>query len=170
MLTCKIYLLEEACLFCCRNNYFSLFLVLTCLYSLCYLFLLVFFVGHIERRYMEVPAGATWVEATMRTSGFDTARIFSVAVVQVTFSSGKVFILHHYDLYWCPLVVDLSAAKAYDVGKWYYLLFSFCGKLYLSSGGWPDNGTCNSSVLAQWHRKSWIYNCWLWGNVPNQMT
>ncbi|XP_050220637.1 tripeptidyl-peptidase 2 isoform X2 [Mercurialis annua] len=39
--------------------------------------------GHIERRFMEVPLGATWVEATMRASGFDTARRFFVDTVQV---------------------------------------------------------------------------------------
>ncbi|KAH9321489.1 hypothetical protein KI387_016128, partial [Taxus chinensis] len=30
--------------------------------------------GHIERRFIEVPIGSTWVEATMRASGFDTPR------------------------------------------------------------------------------------------------
>lgn len=40
--------------------------------------------GHIERRYLEVPVGATWVEATMRTSGFDTPRRFFVDTVQIS--------------------------------------------------------------------------------------
>ncbi|KNA22818.1 hypothetical protein SOVF_030530 [Spinacia oleracea] len=40
--------------------------------------------GHIERRYIEVPLGATWVEATMRTSGFDTSRRFFVDSVQLS--------------------------------------------------------------------------------------
>ncbi|KAH9324947.1 hypothetical protein KI387_005125, partial [Taxus chinensis] len=31
---------------------------------------------HIERRFIEVPIGSTWVEATMRASGFDTPRHF----------------------------------------------------------------------------------------------
>ncbi|OMO97822.1 hypothetical protein COLO4_14332 [Corchorus olitorius] len=39
--------------------------------------------GHIERRYIEVPLGASWVEATMRTSGFDTTRRFYVDTVQI---------------------------------------------------------------------------------------
>ncbi|KAK7315056.1 hypothetical protein VNO77_33588 [Canavalia gladiata] len=39
--------------------------------------------GHIERRYIEVPHGASWAEATMKTSGFDTARRFYVDVVQI---------------------------------------------------------------------------------------
>ncbi|XP_027359339.1 tripeptidyl-peptidase 2-like isoform X3 [Abrus precatorius] len=39
--------------------------------------------GHIERRYIEVPHGACWAEATMRTSGFDTARKFYVDAVQI---------------------------------------------------------------------------------------
>ncbi|KAI6696312.1 hypothetical protein NL676_016431 [Syzygium grande] len=39
--------------------------------------------GHIERRYIEVPFGATWVEATMRTSEFDTTRRFTVDTVQL---------------------------------------------------------------------------------------
>ncbi|KAK4796287.1 hypothetical protein SAY86_028613 [Trapa natans] len=39
--------------------------------------------GHIERRYIEVPLGATWVEATMKTSGFDTTRRFFVDTVQI---------------------------------------------------------------------------------------
>ncbi|CAI9092237.1 OLC1v1027429C3 [Oldenlandia corymbosa var. corymbosa] len=43
-----------------------------------------FWPGHIERRYIEVPAGATWVEAAMRTSGFDTARRFFVDAVQIS--------------------------------------------------------------------------------------
>ncbi|RZB91958.1 Tripeptidyl-peptidase 2 [Glycine soja] len=36
--------------------------------------------GHIERRYIEVPHGASWAEVTMKTSGFDTVRRFYVAV------------------------------------------------------------------------------------------
>ncbi|XP_022736823.1 tripeptidyl-peptidase 2-like isoform X2 [Durio zibethinus] len=42
-----------------------------------------FLPGHIERRYIEVPLGASWVEATMRTSGFDTTRRFFVDTVQI---------------------------------------------------------------------------------------
>ncbi|ONK71943.1 uncharacterized protein A4U43_C04F14000 [Asparagus officinalis] len=40
--------------------------------------------GLIERRFIEVPHGATWVEATMRTSGFDTARRFFIDAVQIS--------------------------------------------------------------------------------------
>lgn len=40
-------------------------------------------IGHIERRFIDVPFGATWVKATMRTSGFDTARRFFIDTVQV---------------------------------------------------------------------------------------
>ncbi|KAJ8511728.1 hypothetical protein OPV22_002162 [Ensete ventricosum] len=39
--------------------------------------------GHIERRFIDVPFGATWVEATMQTSGFDTARRFFINTVQI---------------------------------------------------------------------------------------
>ncbi|THU55160.1 hypothetical protein C4D60_Mb11t03630 [Musa balbisiana] len=39
--------------------------------------------GHIERRFIDVPFGATWVKATMRTSGFDTARRFFIDTVQI---------------------------------------------------------------------------------------
>ncbi|KAB1210686.1 Tripeptidyl-peptidase 2 [Morella rubra] len=39
--------------------------------------------GHIERRYIEVPIGASWVEAMMQTSGFDTSRRFFVDAVQI---------------------------------------------------------------------------------------
>ncbi|XP_065869545.1 tripeptidyl-peptidase 2 isoform X2 [Euphorbia lathyris] len=39
--------------------------------------------GHIERRFIEVPNGANWVEATMRTSGFDTTRRFFIDTVQI---------------------------------------------------------------------------------------
>lgn len=39
--------------------------------------------GQIERRFIEVPHGATWVEATMRTFGFDTARKFFIDAVQI---------------------------------------------------------------------------------------
>lgn len=42
--------------------------------------------GHIERRYVEVPSGANWVEVTMRVSNFDTARRFFVDAVQVLHS------------------------------------------------------------------------------------
>ncbi|XXG85157.1 hypothetical protein AAC387_Pa11g0297 [Persea americana] len=42
-----------------------------------------FLPGHIERRFIEVPLGATWVEATMRTSGFDTPRRFYIDTVQI---------------------------------------------------------------------------------------
>ncbi|KAI3920187.1 hypothetical protein MKX01_017844 [Papaver californicum] len=38
--------------------------------------------GHIKRRFIEVPRGANWVEATMRTSGFDTARRFFIDTLQ----------------------------------------------------------------------------------------
>ncbi|XP_027923096.1 tripeptidyl-peptidase 2-like isoform X1 [Vigna unguiculata] len=44
---------------------------------------LLFQPGHIERRYIEVPHGATWAEATMKTSDFDTARRFYVDAVQL---------------------------------------------------------------------------------------
>ncbi|XP_024992283.1 tripeptidyl-peptidase 2 isoform X2 [Cynara cardunculus var. scolymus] len=40
--------------------------------------------GHIIRKYIEVPYGASWVEATMRTSGFDTARRFYIDTVQLS--------------------------------------------------------------------------------------
>ncbi|CAH2078424.1 unnamed protein product [Thlaspi arvense] len=42
-----------------------------------------FISGHVERRFIEVPLGATWAEATMRTSGFDTTRIFFIDTLQL---------------------------------------------------------------------------------------
>ncbi|KAG6485549.1 hypothetical protein ZIOFF_054109 [Zingiber officinale] len=39
--------------------------------------------GHIERKFIEVPFGATWVQATMRASGFDTARRFFIDTIQI---------------------------------------------------------------------------------------
>ncbi|KAM7273027.1 hypothetical protein ACFE04_027691 [Oxalis oulophora] len=39
--------------------------------------------GQIERRFIEVPLGASWVEATMQTTGFDTTRRFFVDTVQL---------------------------------------------------------------------------------------
>ncbi|XP_045813598.1 tripeptidyl-peptidase 2-like isoform X2 [Trifolium pratense] len=39
--------------------------------------------GHIERKYIEVPHGASWVEATMNISCFDTPRRFFVDTVQI---------------------------------------------------------------------------------------
>ncbi|GMN44594.1 hypothetical protein TIFTF001_013779 [Ficus carica] len=42
-----------------------------------------FIPGRIERRFLEVPLGATWVEATMQASGFDTSRRFFVDTVQL---------------------------------------------------------------------------------------
>ncbi|MED6182811.1 tripeptidyl-peptidase II Tpp2 [Stylosanthes scabra] len=44
---------------------------------------MIFQPGHIERRYIEVPHGAAWVEATMTASLFDTARKFYVDAVQI---------------------------------------------------------------------------------------
>lgn len=44
---------------------------------------LSFDAGHIERRFVEVPIGATWVEGTIRTSGFDTPRKFFISSVQI---------------------------------------------------------------------------------------
>ncbi|KAK6155687.1 hypothetical protein DH2020_009935 [Rehmannia glutinosa] len=40
--------------------------------------------GHIERKFVEVPIGATWVEVTMKTSGFSTARRFFIDSVQIS--------------------------------------------------------------------------------------
>ncbi|WKA07238.1 hypothetical protein VitviT2T_025087 [Vitis vinifera] len=45
---------------------------------------MTFLPGHIERKYIEVPLGASWVEATMRTSGFDTCRRFFVDTLQIS--------------------------------------------------------------------------------------
>ncbi|KAK8511926.1 hypothetical protein V6N12_074615 [Hibiscus sabdariffa] len=42
-----------------------------------------FLPGHIERRFIEVPHGASWVEATIRTSGFDTTRRFFIDTIQI---------------------------------------------------------------------------------------
>ncbi|XP_041002868.1 tripeptidyl-peptidase 2-like [Juglans microcarpa x Juglans regia] len=39
--------------------------------------------GQIERKYIEVPLGASWAEATIQTSGFDTTRRFFVDAVQI---------------------------------------------------------------------------------------
>lgn len=44
---------------------------------------LTFIPGHIERRFIVVPVGATWAEATVRASGFDTPRRFYVNAVQL---------------------------------------------------------------------------------------
>ncbi|KAE9464869.1 hypothetical protein C3L33_03223, partial [Rhododendron williamsianum] len=43
-----------------------------------------FLPGHIERKFIEVPIGASWVEASMRTSGFCTARRFYIDSVQIS--------------------------------------------------------------------------------------
>lgn len=45
--------------------------------------------GHIERIFVEVPVGATWAEATMKASGFDTSRRFSIDTLQVHDSPRK---------------------------------------------------------------------------------
>ncbi|KAJ0970189.1 hypothetical protein J5N97_023066 [Dioscorea zingiberensis] len=39
--------------------------------------------GHIERLFIDVPLGATWAEATMKTLGFDTPRRFSIDTLQI---------------------------------------------------------------------------------------
>ncbi|GER46667.1 tripeptidyl-peptidase [Striga asiatica] len=40
--------------------------------------------GHIERKFVEVPIGASWAEVTMKTSGFSTARRFFIDAVQIS--------------------------------------------------------------------------------------
>ncbi|XP_051137979.1 tripeptidyl-peptidase 2 [Andrographis paniculata] len=40
--------------------------------------------GHIERRFVQVPIGATWVELTVRASGFSSARRFFIDSVQLS--------------------------------------------------------------------------------------
>ncbi|KAL6545206.1 tripeptidyl-peptidase II Tpp2 [Orobanche hederae] len=40
--------------------------------------------GHIERKFLEAPIGATWVEVTMKTCGFSTARTFFIDSVQIS--------------------------------------------------------------------------------------
>lgn len=62
---------------------------------------LIYYAGHIERRFIEVPHGATWVEATMRTSGFDTARRFFIDAVQVLLTPIILFLF----LYACFNIV-----------------------------------------------------------------
>ncbi|KAL8557152.1 hypothetical protein ACS0TY_004563 [Phlomoides rotata] len=47
-------------------------------------FQMSFVPGHIERKFVEVPIGATWVEVTMKTSGFKTARRFYIDSVQMS--------------------------------------------------------------------------------------
>ncbi|KAL0371710.1 UNVERIFIED_CONTAM: Tripeptidyl-peptidase 2 [Sesamum calycinum] len=39
---------------------------------------------HIERKFVEVPIGATWVEVTVKTFGFTTARRFFIDSVQIS--------------------------------------------------------------------------------------
>ncbi|KAM0047332.1 putative tripeptidyl-peptidase II [Helianthus debilis subsp. tardiflorus] len=40
--------------------------------------------GHIVRKFIKVPYGATWVEAAMSTAGFDTPRRFYIDTVQIS--------------------------------------------------------------------------------------
>ncbi|KMZ75719.1 hypothetical protein ZOSMA_110G00250 [Zostera marina] len=40
--------------------------------------------GHIFRNFIKVPLGATWAEATMRASNFDTSRLFFINTVQIS--------------------------------------------------------------------------------------
>ncbi|CAI0546836.1 unnamed protein product [Linum tenue] len=42
-----------------------------------------FLPGHIERRFIEVPLGASWVEAIVRASEFDTTRRFFIDTLQI---------------------------------------------------------------------------------------
>ncbi|XP_024527545.1 tripeptidyl-peptidase 2 [Selaginella moellendorffii] len=44
---------------------------------------LIFSPGHVERRFIAVPEGATWAEMTVRTSNFDTPRKFFLNAVQL---------------------------------------------------------------------------------------
>lgn len=44
---------------------------------------LTFSPGHIERRFVKVPEGATWAAATIRLSQFDTPRMFLVHTLQL---------------------------------------------------------------------------------------
>ncbi|KAK2385123.1 tripeptidyl-peptidase [Trifolium repens] len=43
--------------------------------------------GHIERRYTEVPHGASWVDVSIKTSGFDTPWKFYLDAVQKKFAA-----------------------------------------------------------------------------------
>ncbi|KAL9317577.1 hypothetical protein ACSQ67_014094 [Phaseolus vulgaris] len=44
---------------------------------------MLFLPGQVERKYIEVPNGASWIEATMKASSFDTVRRFFVHTVQI---------------------------------------------------------------------------------------
>lgn len=65
-------------------------------------------VGHIERKFVEVPIGATWVEVTMKTCGFSTARTFFIDCVQVYVWIGIIFPM------FCSLSINLGAKKSLE--------------------------------------------------------
>lgn len=44
------------------------------------------FAGHIERKFLAVPDGASWAEAIFHVAGFDTPRRFFINAVQVYLS------------------------------------------------------------------------------------
>jgi hypothetical protein len=41
--------------------------------------------GQVERRFIAVPEGTTWAEATLRVGGFDTPRKFFINAAQVSY-------------------------------------------------------------------------------------
>ncbi len=43
--------------------------------------------GQVERRFIAVPEGTTWAEATLRVGGFDTPRKFFINAAQVSYST-----------------------------------------------------------------------------------
>lgn len=87
------------------------FLLLLCQFSACTPVL-----GQIERRFIEVPFGATWVEATMRTYGFDTARRFFIDTVQVKYVLIYSIVLSY--CYWYSSACDLQLSPWQRPIKW----------------------------------------------------
>jgi len=73
--------------------------------------------GHIERRYVEVPHGASWAHVTMKSSGFDTPRKFYVDAIQVKFAAWKLCLIMGsfftcFLFQMCPLQRPLKWEKA----------------------------------------------------------
>ena len=94
---------------------------------ICVTLFVIFFIffdslGHIERRYIEVPHGASWAEVTMKTSGFDTVRRFYVGAVQVRLEAWNFLRLWSV-LLTCFLCPAVPTAKTFEMGD--FCKFSF---------------------------------------------
>lgn len=98
--------------------------------TLSFISLYIVSLGHIERRYIEVPHGASWADVTIKSSGFDTPRKFYIDAVQVKFAAWKLCLIVG-SFFTCFLCPDVPIAKTSEMGKGGDFCFFGCQKLCL---------------------------------------